>query len=133
MSNPSVVLGVVIPTYNHAKLLELALERALQAKKPVGLKVTCIIVDNNSTDSTKEVAREYVTRYPGTIYYIHEQEQEQEVTLRSAIKDSKAEWIGIVSDYEQINSHWFRRVHRQISEGKTGFLGGPYLKIQKVS
>jgi|GEM_PF-326724 len=57
MNNP--LVSVVVPTYNSSKFLERCLE---SVKNQSYQNIELIVVDNNSTDSTKEIARKYTEK-----------------------------------------------------------------------
>ncbi len=54
MENP--LVSVIIPTYNSSRTLEKCLE---SIKNQTYKNVEIIVVDNNSTDNTKEIAKKY--------------------------------------------------------------------------
>lgn len=66
MGKPSSVFSVVIPTYNYARFLPVALESVLQQRRD---DVEIIIVDDASTDDTAAVAQAFVARHPGGVRY----------------------------------------------------------------
>ena len=51
------LLDVLIPTLNRAKLLERAIESLLAAPVPLSLSVRITVIDNGCTDSTRFVVR----------------------------------------------------------------------------
>lgn len=58
----SVVFSVIIPTYNRAALVRQAIDSALAQVLPSGGDVEVIVVDDESTDRTPEVAAELGSR-----------------------------------------------------------------------
>lgn len=63
-------LTVIVPTYNRAATLEGAL-RHLTSQDPVAVRTEIVVVDNNSTDATRDVAG----RFAGPVKYIFEPRQ----------------------------------------------------------
>jgi len=65
-------LSVVIPTYNRADLLTRCLESLMkQEAMPDGVEI--IVVDNRSTDHTKETVHDFMARYPEhNVHYVYE-------------------------------------------------------------
>ena len=53
-------ITVLIPTYNRAKVLRETLE-ALTRVERTGIDCSIVIIDNNCTDNTAEVVKEYQT------------------------------------------------------------------------
>lgn len=62
------LLSIVVPCYNSEKYMKKAIESLLIEKE----RVEIIIVNDGSTDRTKEIADNYVKRYPNTIRAIHQ-------------------------------------------------------------
>ncbi len=56
------VFSAIIPTYNRATLVRRAIESALDQRLPSGGEVEVIVVDDESTDATPEVAAEFGSR-----------------------------------------------------------------------
>ncbi len=54
-------LSIIVPTYNRANCLKECLKSIINQNYP---NLEIIITDDNSTDNTKEVAEEYIQKYP---------------------------------------------------------------------
>src|SRR5688572_3988372 len=66
-------ISVIISTYNRCELLPSALESLLLAQKADGVRYEVIIVDNNSTDQTRQVIDSFIARgYDGKLRYVFE-------------------------------------------------------------
>ena len=57
MENP--LVSVIIPTYNSSRTLEKCLE---SIKNQTYKNIEIIVVDNNSTDNTKEIAKKFADK-----------------------------------------------------------------------
>jgi len=53
------LVSIIVPTYNSSKFLEMCLE---SVKKQTYTNIELIVVDNNSTDNTKEIAGKYTDK-----------------------------------------------------------------------
>lgn len=67
-------VSIIIPTYNRAHLLPITLDSFLAQSYPHD-RYEIIIADNNSSDSTHEVAMQYVESPAVSVNYIFEQRQ----------------------------------------------------------
>ena len=68
-------LYVIVPHYNRQDLLPLALNSLFAAEVPAGVQVTVTVVDNNSTDGTRDVIESFREKYGERIQYVFEQQQ----------------------------------------------------------
>ncbi|MDR1660033.1 MAG: glycosyltransferase [Desulfovibrio sp.] len=62
MTAASMDLSIIIPLYNLEDLLPRCLDSIVQQQSP--LSIECIVIDDGSTDSSLDIAREYAQRYP---------------------------------------------------------------------
>jgi glycosyltransferase involved in cell wall biosynthesis len=95
-------LAVVMPVYNEVRLLARAVERVMRTPPPGDGRVrrVIVLVDDGSTDGTREVVKELGTR-EGVVVKLHERNQGKGAALRTgfgvALSDVKADLV-IVQD-----------------------------------
>jgi glucosyl-dolichyl phosphate glucuronosyltransferase len=78
-------ISVIIPTYNRGDALRLTIDSFLsQSYNPALYEI--IISDNNSSDSTEDIAKEYIEAYPGRVKYHMEKRQGVHFARNSAAK-----------------------------------------------
>ena len=77
-------ITVLIPTYNKAKVRE-TLE-ALTRVERTGIDCSIVIIDNNCTDNTAEVVKEYQTRLP--VCYLSEPRPGKSCALNRAYESA---------------------------------------------
>lgn len=118
-------LDVLLPTFNRAGLLERTLESLIRAERPVGLELTVYVIDNNSTDSTREAVREYQRRF-ANVEYVLELEQGVSAALNAGIRVGNGELIAIINDDEEIDGCWLQVICRFFRETDFDFASGPY-------
>jgi glucosyl-dolichyl phosphate glucuronosyltransferase len=121
-------LDILIPTHNRSDLLRQCLDSVLKAHIPSSLEVTVLVVDNRSTDNTKEVVQSYLASGDPIVKYLFVGRPGKSAALNDALNQSDAELVGFLDDDEQIDSTWFDVVHREFSsDADLDFIGGPYL------
>lgn len=86
-TSPSV--SIIIPAYNHANYLAQAIDSALAQSPPVEV----IVLDDGSTDHTRDV----LTRYTGRIYWESQQNMGQAATLNKGWSLARGEFLGYLS------------------------------------
>lgn len=120
-------LDVILPTYNRHQFLKLTLDSLLAAEIPEGLSVSITVVDNNSTDATRETVESYQSRFGGRLRYLFEKKQGRSHALNSGISSTDGDLIGMIDDDEQIDRGWFQVVKQMFASGELDFIGGPYV------
>jgi glucosyl-dolichyl phosphate glucuronosyltransferase len=120
-------LDVIVPTYNRQDLLPLALNSLFAAEVPTGVDVTVTVVDNNSTDGTRQVIESFRERFGERIQYCFEVQQGRSHALNAGIAASSGDLVGIIDDDEEIDSTWYKTVVEALAPGDLDFIGGPYV------
>ena len=120
-------LDVIVPTYNRQDLLPLALNSLFAAELPAGVEVTVTVVDNNSTDGTRQVVQSFSDRYPERIQYCFEKKQGRSHALNAGIAATSGDLVGIIDDDEEIEASWYRIAVEALQGGDLDFIGGPYI------
>lgn len=92
------VVSVIIPTYNRSQFIGLTLESFVKQNFEYG-DFEIIIADNNSTDSTKEVVRNFIeNNKTHSIKYFVESNQGVHYARNSAAKIAKGEFLYFTDD-----------------------------------
>lgn len=120
-------LDVIIATYNRAPLLERTLHSLFVADKPENLAVKITVVDNNSTDDTRQVVEAWKDRFAGRLDYLLEKQQGKPYALNAGIGATRGELVGMIDDDEEVDRGWLTRVESAFGENQIDFIGGPYL------
>jgi glycosyltransferase involved in cell wall biosynthesis len=119
-------IDVIIATYNRCGLLRSTLDSLLKAHTPPRLDITVVVVDNNSTDDTRDVAQSYEPKFQGRLKYIFEQHQGKSYALNAGITGTNGDLVGMIDDDEQVDERWFEVVREWFSRSDIDFIGGPY-------
>jgi glycosyltransferase involved in cell wall biosynthesis len=90
-------ISIIIPTYNRAHLLPLTLDSFLAQDYPQD-RYEIIVADNNSKDTTREVAERYVGRPGVPVKYIFEKRQGVHYARNSASKIASGEILYFTDD-----------------------------------
>lgn len=118
---------VIVPTYNREDLLPLALNSLFAAEIPAGVEVTVTVVDNNSTDGTRQVVQSFRDRFGERIQYCFERQQGRSHALNAGIAATSGDLVGIIDDDEEIDANWYRTAIEAFNQGNFDFVGGPYV------
>ncbi len=119
-------LDVIIPTYNRQDLLPRTLQSLLEADVPPALNVRVTVVDNNSTDQTRQLVEQWMNRFNGRLHYQFESTQGRSSALNKGILSTQGELLGMVDDDEEIDRGWFKTIYAAFKDDEVDFIGGPY-------
>lgn len=92
MSTP--LVSVIIPTHNRARYLGLAIDSVL---KQTFDDYEVIVIDDGSTDGTRDVVREY----GGSVRYLHQENSGVGAARNAGIEAAKGEWITFLDDDDE--------------------------------
>jgi len=67
---PGIHLSVVMPVYNERYLVQESIERVLAVRSPAIARLDLIVVDDASTDGTREILRRVASAHPDRITYV---------------------------------------------------------------
>jgi glycosyltransferase involved in cell wall biosynthesis len=124
MTRPPLQLDVVLPTHNRQDLLGRALDSLLKAEVPPGLTVRVTVVDNNSTDGTRELVRTRTADFGGRLAYVFEPHPGKPFALNTGIAATSGDLIGLIDDDEEIDGNWYRCIDAAFRAEHLDFIGG---------
>jgi len=92
------LVSILVPLYNEEEFVGTAIERVLTAPLGEGLDREVIIVDDCSTDGSREIADQLSDRYPGVIRVVkHEKNRGKGAAIRTAVEHARGEY-SIIQD-----------------------------------
>lgn len=98
--------SIIIPTYNRAELLRTALKSVQELRIPDGRAAEIIVVDNNSTDHTADVAEEMARNGPIPLRRVVETQQGLNHGRNRGIQEACFEHLVYLDDDMQVNPGW---------------------------
>ncbi len=92
-------LSIVIPAYNEEKTIHRILDRVVDVKLINNLDKEIVIINDHSTDNTRQVIEEYIAAHPGVEIklYHHEVNRGKGAALHTGIDEASGELI-IIQD-----------------------------------
>lgn len=99
MSGPFNKLSIIIPCYNEDRTVHFILEKILKVELKNNIRKEIIIVDDCSTDKTREAIEKYFRQYPDTEYklFSHETNQGKGAAIHTGITKATGEYL-IIQD-----------------------------------
>lgn len=91
-------VSVIVPSYNNARFLPQALESALSQTYR---DFEVIIIDDGSTDDTREVVERYLKRDPGRTRYIYQDNRGLACARNAGIREARGALIALLDADDQ--------------------------------
>jgi glycosyltransferase involved in cell wall biosynthesis len=120
-------VSVVMTTFNRGKLLTGAIRSVLGQPQPSAGTLELIVVDNNSTDDTRQVVEGIAAADP-RVHYIFEPRQGSSYGRNAGIRAARASIVAFTDDDVRVEPDWTRSIIRAFREHKgAGGVGGRVL------
>ena len=94
--------------------------------------MSVIVVDNNSSDDTRSVVKEWQEKLP-RLTYLFEKRQGRSFALNAGIAAASGYLVGFIDDDEEIDKSWYETVYRSFSSMELDFIGGPYIPKWEIT
>lgn len=102
MVNIADSLDIFLITYNRAKSLDKTLSQILSAKSPIR-NFEIKIIDNNSTDNTREVVKKYQEEFPNLKYEKNKYNIGGNANIVKAFYKANKDYVWILADNDDFN------------------------------
>ena len=120
-------VSLIVCTYNRAALLETMLESAARVHVPEGVTWKVLVVDNNSTDGTRQVVERLASRLP--CCYLAEPRQGKSFALNTGIGRASGEIVAFTDDDVTLDPGWLEGVARAFASPGCFGIGGRILPV----
>ena len=109
-------ISVVLATYNRAVSLRATLESFATLVFPTDLTCELLVIDNNSTDSTREVIEKSRGEISFPVRYIFEKKQGRSAALNAGIGESKGRVIAFTDDDVLLDRYWLAHLKKTFDD-----------------
>jgi glucosyl-dolichyl phosphate glucuronosyltransferase len=123
-------ISVIIPTYNRSELLLRTMQSVINQQYPTD-RFEIIVVDNGSSDNTRDIVADFIVEYPG-IKYFCEQDMGLHNARHSGAKTAKGDILLYVDDDIIADSNLFSEIIKPYSDPDVGCVGGKILPKWEV-
>ena len=117
------IVSIIIATRNRAAALRETLSSLDRVQVPTGVEVERVIVDNGSTDDTRECVRaaEFTC---GSTRYLFEPAPGKATALNTALTATSGEILVMIDDDVRPRTDWLAKITAPIAEGRCDALSG---------
>jgi glucosyl-dolichyl phosphate glucuronosyltransferase len=114
-------ISVILCTFNRCRLLPAALDSIAASNMPAGVTWEVLVVDNNSTDQTRDVVEAFSRQHPRRFRYLFEPRAGKSYALNAGIAAAKGDILAFVDDDVTVATEWLRNLTAPFRDG--GFAG----------
>lgn len=109
-------VSVVIPSYNHAAYIEQAILSVLNQE---GVETEVVVVDDGSTDGSKELLNELSQKWPSErLQVIFQQNQGAHAAINNGLKVCRFEFLAILNSDDYFHPQRFQKLLSQMQAEK---------------
>ncbi len=117
----------VLCTYNRCNSLVRAMDSLARSVLPQSVEWEVLVVDNNSSDHTRQVVEEFCRRNADHFRYEFEPQQGKSFALNTGIRKAHGDIIAFVDDDVTVESAWLEALTAPLESGEWGGSGGRIL------
>jgi glycosyltransferase involved in cell wall biosynthesis len=120
-------ISVLVCTYNRARLLADTLAALQRMTPPSDCEVEIIVVDNNSTDDTRDVIAGAGSDATFPVVALHERRQGKSFALNAGLQNARGDVLALTDDDVQPSTDWLHRIVEDFRQRDVTFVFGKVL------
>lgn len=128
-TDKKVDISVIICFYNGGELFKKNIESVSRLKIPDNTRVEFLFVDNNSTDESGEIIKEYARRYPDTFRYLFEPKPGKSYALNLSIREARGDILAFTDSDVILPEDWLLRIKEGFEKHDCAALDGRILPL----
>ena len=118
------LISIIIPTFNRSEMLADALESLLRLETGGQLRYEIVVVDNGSTDATKEVVQRAAARSPMPVKYVYHEVHGDAPARNCGMVQAQGSWMAFFDDDQLAAPDWLLKLHQAAVETQAPVVGG---------
>jgi glycosyltransferase involved in cell wall biosynthesis len=122
---------VIVCTYNRCKMLEKALDSLVASALLTSSEWEVLVVDNNSSDQTRDVVEGFIQRCPGRFRYVFEPRQGVSYARNAGVRESRGDVLAFMDDDVTVDPEWLRNITASLHRGDCAGAGGRIVAVWK--
>jgi len=122
-------ITIIVCTYNRYESLAKTLESTAALKLPEGAKLEILVVDNNSTDRTREVVESFRRIDPSRFRYLSERQQGLSYARNAGIRAARGDILAFTDDDAIVEPDWLINLTSGLHDGECAGAGGRIIPV----
>jgi len=123
-------ITVILCTYNRCQTLANTLSRVASSKLPESVEWEVLVVDNNSSDQTRDVVHGFCSWYPGRFRYVFEPQTGKSFALNTGVCQARGDVLAFIDDDVTVGPHWLQDLTAPLRGGDYAGVAGPILPAE---
>jgi len=128
-----VTVSVILCTFNRSQSLARTLENLAVSVMPESVAWEVLVIDNNSSDATREVAESFCQRDPAHFRYLFEPTSGKSHALNRGVREAKGEILAFTDDDLTVEPTWLQNLTANLCSGEWAGAGGRILTEKSFS
>src|SRR3954451_20649569 len=124
---PPMRFSILIATYNRAEQLRETL--ASLSRLEIDTPWEVVVVDNNSSDHTREVVEEAARLFPVRVRYVFEHEQGRSAALNAGFRVAEGEIFVTTDDDVRVDKDWLKHIEFGLATKQCDYVGGRVIPL----
>jgi glycosyltransferase involved in cell wall biosynthesis len=120
-------ITVILCTYNRCRVLAKALDSLAASRLPETVEWEVLVVDNNSTDQSRQVVEEFYRAKLGHVRYLFEPQPGKSYALNSGIREARGKILAFIDDDVTVEPTWLQNLVFALRDGEWVGAGGRIL------
>ncbi len=125
------MFSVVMACYNSEKYLDETIQSLIGQSFSFGSNIQLILVDDGSTDNTKEICLKYQSQYPDNILYIHQENQGQGAARNHGLKYIRGKYVNFLDSDDKFSGNTFYSVYEFFENNYVDIVATPIFFFDK--
>lgn len=125
-------VSIIICSYNRAESLKRTLVSLENMVVPDSLSWEIILIDNNSTDNTRDVVEEFKIQTGLNVLYVYERRQGKPYALNNGLSLVKGEIIAFTDDDVVVDKYWLANIVKSFKITNATCIGGKVMPIWEI-
>jgi len=117
-------ITVILCTYNRCGSLAKVLNSLAVLTLPESVEWEVLVVDNNSSDQTRNVAENFSSRHPGRFCYLFEPQPGKSHALNAGIRKAQGDVLAFLDDDVTVEPTWLHNLTAVLRNGEWAGTGG---------
>ena len=127
-------ISVIVPSFNRCHYLTGALESLTNQTTNGHFEYEVLIVDNASTDQTREVVEAFAATSKVPVRYLYEPKPGDAPPRNKGIRESTGQWLAFFDDDQFADPFWLLNLLQVAEDRNASIVGGPvYLDLDELT